>query len=251
MKKICKWLIPAFFVLLAVFCCLTVHGHSFLGIISGGIAIIICCYYFIYMIRSRNIFLGKLLNTIFTSLLCIGIALFTITEITIIHASKGDNETDFSYLIVLGAKVNGTDPSLSLNDRIQEAYRYLSEHPDVTAVLSGGQGADEGISEALCMYQSLTSMGIAPDRLWMESQATSTLENLQFSLDIIEEKTGSRPEMVGILSSEYHLYRAGLFANACGVQAVGIPAQTTWPTIRLNYYLREVAAVWKYIILGG
>ena len=68
---------------------------------------------------------------------------------------------------------------------------------------------------------------------------------------MIEEKTGTRPTKLGILSSEYHLFRASLFADACGIESVGIPAATSWPTIRLNYYLREVAGVWHYLILGG
>ena len=69
--------------------------------------------------------------------------------------------------------------------------------------------------------------------------------------DLIEEKTGSRPEKLGVLSSEYHLFRASLFAADCGVEAVGIPATTSWFSIRVNYFLREVAGVWHYLILGG
>lgn len=251
MKKFYKWLVPIFFVLLGIFCFFAVHGHDFLGLICCGIAAAISCYYLIGLVRQHSIFAAKVLNTVLTSLLCLGIFVFALTEIVIVHASRGDTETDFDYLIVLGAKVNGTSPSLSLNDRLDAAYDYLTAHPDVIAVLSGGQGADEGISEARCMFNELTKRGISSQRLWMEDQSTSTMENLQFSLRIIEEKTGKRPETVGLLSSEYHLYRAGLFANACGVNAACIPARTSWPTIRINYFLREVAGVWHYLILGG
>lgn len=251
MKKLYKWLIPLFFVLLGIFCFCAVHGHDFLGIVSCGIAGVISCYYLIALVRTKRIFAAKILNTVLTSLLCLGLCAFVITEAIIIHASRGDSDTEFQYLIVLGAKVNGTSPSLSLNDRLQSAYDYMTAHPDVIAVLSGGQGADEGISEAQCMFNELSKRGISADRLWLEDQATSTWENLQFSLRIIEEKTGTRPETIGLLSSEYHLYRAGLFAEACGIDAALIPASTSWPTIRLNYFMREVVAVWKFIILGG
>ena len=94
-------------------------------------------------------------------------------------------------------------------------------------------------------------MGIPGERIWLEDQATSTQENLQFSLAIIQEKTGSIPKKLGIVSSEFHLFRAGLFAKDCGIEAVGIPAHTSWTSIRINYYLREVAGVWHYLILGG
>ena len=101
------------------------------------------------------------------------------------------------------------------------------------------------------MFEQLTARGIDPERLWLEDQATSTWENLNFSLALIEEKTGNRPATIGLISSEYHLFRAGLFAADCGVKAVGIPAATSWVSIRVNYFLREVAGVWHYLILGG
>ena len=85
----------------------------------------------------------------------------------------------------------------------------------------------------------------------MENAATSTWENLHFSLDLIEEKTGQRPTKIGVLSSEYHLFRASLFARACDVEFVGIPARTSRWGQRINHFMREVAGVWHYLILGG
>ena len=118
-------------------------------------------------------------------------------------------------------------------------------------IASGGQGTDEDISEAQCIFDHLTAMGIDKSRIWLEDKSTSTWENLHFSLNLIEENTGTRPEKIGILSSEYHLFRASLFADACGVESVGIPAPTSRFSLRVNYYLREVAGVWHYLILGG
>lgn len=251
MKKLYKWFVPLFFLLLSLICVVAVHGHKFLGMVCFGIAAVICCYYLIAMLRKRHIAAAKVLNTVLTVLLCLGLCVFAVTEAIIFGASKGREDTEFTYLVVLGAKVNGTAPSLSLSDRLDAAYAYMTTHPDVIAVLTGGQGEDEGISEAECMFNELTQRGISPDRLWLEEQATSTWENLKFSLRIIEEKTGKRPETIGVLSSEYHLYRAGLFADVNGIDAALIPAPTSWPTIRLNYFMREVVGVWKFIILGG
>ena len=101
------------------------------------------------------------------------------------------------------------------------------------------------------MFEGLTARGIDPSRLWLEDKATSTWENLHFTLDLIEEKTGNRPLSIGLVSSEYHLFRAGLFAKECGVEAIGIPAATSWFSIKLNYFMREAAGVWHYLILGG
>lgn len=246
-----KWLVPIFFILLGICFVTYIHGHSFLGLICFCIAGIFVCYYLIALLKKEHFMAHKVVRTVFTSLLCIGLAVCAVTEAIIIRASFGSPEKECQYMVVLGAKVNGTSPSLSLSDRINAAYKYMTENPEVIAVLSGGQGSDEGISEAQCMFEQLTMRGIDPKRLWLEDKATSTWENLKFSLDLIEEKTGTRPTTIGLLSSEYHLFRAGLFAKDCGVEAVGIPAPTSWVSLRLNYFTREVAGVWHYLILGG
>ena len=101
------------------------------------------------------------------------------------------------------------------------------------------------------MYEELVNLGIEPDRIWIEDWATSTWENMNFTLELIEEKTGSRPEKLGVVSSEYHLFRASLFADACGGDFVGIPARTSRVSQMINHFMREVAGVWHYLILGG
>lgn len=246
-----KWLIPGAFLLLGIFLYRAAHGHGFLGLICLCVAGVIACYYLLNFLQKKFEKPAKMLSSILTAGLCLGILIFAVTEAIIIKASLGSNEINCQYIVVLGAKVNGAVPSVSLSDRLDAAYEYLTQHPQTIAILSGGQGEDENISEAECMFQQLTARGIDPNRLWLEEQATSTWENLKFSLNLIEEKTGTRPEKIALLSSEYHLFRAGLFARDCGVEAVGIPAKTSWVSIRINYFLREVAGVWHYIILGG
>ena len=172
-------------------------------------------------------------------------------EALIIEASFGNPKEHCDYMVVLGAKVRAEGPSVSLMDRIRATQAYMDSHPDAIAVVSGGKGDDEPITEAQCMYEELVKLGVDPQRIWIEDQATSTWENLNFSLNLIEEKTGTRPEKIGILSSEYHLFRASLFADACGVESVGIPAATSRLPQKINHFMREVAGVWHYLLLGG
>jgi len=248
--KLPIWLISLALVLLGLFFRSFIHGHSFLGLICFILAGVILCNHLLRCLQ-RHIPVARFLRLGFNLFLILGILVSFCTLGIILRARLGEPEADCEYIVVLGAKVNGTAPSLSLSDRIDAAEQYLKTHPDSVAILSGGQGPDEGISEAQCMYEQLTDRGIDPDRLWLEDKATSTWENLKFSLDLIEEKTGNRPKTVGLISSEYHLFRAGLFAKDCGVTAVGIPARTQWFSLRINYFLREVAGVWHYLILGG
>ena len=81
-------------------------------------------------------------------------------------------------VIVLGCKVNGSTPSKYLNDRCKKAAEYLKKNPDAVAILSGGQGSDEDISEAQCMENVLVKLGIEQSRLYKEDRSTSTSENI-------------------------------------------------------------------------
>ena len=101
------------------------------------------------------------------------------------------------------------------------------------------------------MYKDLTAHGIDPARIWMEDKSTSTGENIAFSLSLIEQKTGNRPDRAGIVSSEYHLYRAGRIAAKEGLSTFGIPAKTSYPFLFLNYFLREIPVIWYYTLTGG
>lgn len=178
--------------------------------------------------------------------LCLGLLAAAITGALVFHGSLGDPEAECDYIVVLGCGVNGTVPSMLLRERIDAAYAYLIAHPDTICVVSGGQGPGEDMTEAACMFRELTAMGINPARIWQEGRSTSTEENLEFSLDLIESRTGTRPGHIGIVSGEYHLYRAGLMAEAYGLTSSGIPATTAWLPLRINYHLREIAAVWYY-----
>ena len=245
------WVGIVAFSLLALFFFYCMVGYDFSGLVCLCIVGIILVYKGLRLLGRKYPIDARNLKRIFTTLLCIGLLVVGITEAIIVKASFGDPKIHCDYMVVLGAGVRGNVPSLSLRNRIDAAYAYLTEHPDVTAVLSGGQGEGENITEAQCMYDHLTAMGIDGDRLWLEDKATSTWENLNFTLDIIEERTGQRPEILGVLSSEYHLFRASLFADACGVEFVGVPAKTTKISLRVNYFMREVAGVWHYLLLGG
>ena len=226
-------------------------GYSTLGLVCLGLIALLVFYRVAARLRKIHPKQTKAVVRIFTVILCIGLVIFGITEAFIIRASFGNPEESADYLLVLGAKVNDNGPSLALRNRIDAAYDYLTAHPDTIAVLSGGQGPDEPMTEAQCMFDALVAMGIAPDRLWLEGQSTSTWENLKFTLALIEEKTGTRPERIALLSSEFHLCRAALFARECGLDTVGVPAKTTLFFLKVNYFIREAVAIWHYYLIGG
>ena len=102
-----------------------------------------------------------------------------------IAAEEMRNIPRLEYIIVLGAHVEGTRLTLALLERTRRALQYLQENPETKAVLSGGKGTGEAITEAQAMYHYLTEHGIKGERLILEERSTSTAENLKFSLDLI------------------------------------------------------------------
>ena len=250
-KKILPWAAVALLAMGALFLNFCMVGYSFSVLVCCVLIGIILFYTVSAGLKNRWPKTVKWVRRIFTVILSVGILVVGVTEVLVIEASFGDPEEECQYIVVLGAMVRDYGPSPSLQDRIDAAYEYLNAHPQTIAVVSGGQGDNEPMSEAQCMYDCLTAMGVSPQRIWMEDKSASTWENLQFTLDLIEEKTGVRPTKLGILSSEYHMLRAGMFADACGIEAVGIPAKTSVFTQKINHFMREVAGIWHYIILGG
>lgn len=118
--------------------------------------------------------------------------------------------------VVLGAQVKPWGPSAVLYGRISGANRYLAGNPEAVAVLSGGQGADEPISEAQSMHETLTEMGIEADRLYLEDKSTNTTENINFSMQVIE-KNNLNSE-IAIATDSYHQLRAQIIARQQGVK---------------------------------
>lgn len=119
-------------------------------------------------------------------------------------------------LLVLGAGLYGDIPSAVLQNRLMAALQYLREHPESQAVLSGGQGPGETITEALAMQRWLLNNGIEEERLHVEDKSTSTGENIAFSLPIIR-KLGY--EQAIIVSNDFHLLRASWLAAHYGLSA--------------------------------
>ena len=233
------------------FCKFVLPGYSFTALVCLCLAALILFYVAMPFLGQRFPKTAKLLTRCVTAVLIVGLLICGVTEGIIIRASFGSPDRDVDYVVVLGAKVRDDGPSVSLWDRIYAARDYLEAHPNTVAVVSGGKGKDEPMSEAICMYVELTNLGIDGYRIWTEDRAESTWENIRYSLDLIEARTGARPTRLGVLSSEYHLFRASLFAKKNGVEFVGIPAKTSRLSQKINHFMREVAGVWHYILLGG
>ena len=191
---------------------------------------------------------GRLCRRIFQTALTLVLVPLICIEIYVIDAGSSDpSALPADAVVVLGAGVNGTQPSLSLYTRLTAALDYLEENPDVPVVLTGGLGYGEEITEARCMYDWLTARGVDPARLIMEEQAGNTAENFAFSKELLEEQGIDPAEnLVAVVTNDFHIARSRLIAARQGYgHAFGVPAKLPWRHLEVNYYLRESFAMVK------
>lgn len=173
--------------------------------------------------------------------LLLPMALFAATELRIVMGMFPRGQKEYDHLIVLGAHVEGRKITDSLCRRLNKALEYLRDHPGTRVVVSGGQGRGEDVTEARAMEEYLISKGIAPERIVREDASATTRENLEFSKRYIDYGKAN----VGIVSNNFHLYRACAYARRLGYGHPYPLAAGCHPVLLVNYMARECFAVWK------
>ncbi len=155
-------------------------------------------------------------------------------------------------MIILGCRVMpGGEPSILLQDRLDTALDYLDDHPDMTVVVSGGQGSNEPTSEAACMADYLEEHGVDSDQILLEDQSSNTKENLIYSRELLEEHgiVVLRDEVL-VVSNGFHLTRAQMLAERYGYKSVSaLAAPTSHIPSRIQMYIREPLALVKSFFL--
>ena len=170
---------------------------------------------------------------------------FILLQTMIIQAAKPyPGEVKVEYMIVLGAGLWSDAPSPTLARRLETSLKYLEDNPQVRAVVSGGLGVGETITEAEAMKRFLLASGISQERIIMEERATNTKENIQFSKELIEEVATDFSNKVLIVTSDFHLFRAKFLAKRNGLEAFGLAAETP-DSVKLLYHFREYFAFLK------
>ena len=196
---------------------------------------------------------AKRCRRILLVLLAVGFALFAAMEALVLRGNRTDAaDKDVTCVIILGAGVNGTEPSLMLGSRLRTALAFVADRPDVPIICSGGQGPGEDITEAECMARWLSEHGVAEERIWKEEKSTSTRENFDFSTQLMAERGIDPTANFAFVTNDYHVARAKRIAGvpwAYGVAAT-LPRNLYYDTLQLNYYIREAFAMAE-LLIGG
>lgn len=201
-----------------------------LGIAGSGVLILFAIFYDKIPSAPKHIIMG---------LFCLALIVAALLSVNMARYANYKAD-EAKTVIVLGCKVNGTRPSQYLYKRCAAAAEFMQENPQALAILSGGQGPDEGISEAQCMLETLTEMGIDESRLLLEDKSTNTRENLEFSKAIIDEHALSGEVL--IVTNEFHEYRAKLLCDKIGLSFHSGCSHSSFYTF-LTFYTRELGAI--------
>lgn len=232
--KVIKYGLITFFIFSFILFALPfiLKGILNIGNITGMLGSVLCVLVVLYSKQLYPYLTSKI--TIIFIILLLGIISFCSYKILSNTNHLSNEETT---VVVLGCRVKDKKPSLALKERLDKTYEYLNEHKELNCVLSGGQGANEEISEAMCMYQYLIKKGINKKRLYLEDQSTSTRENILFSYKIIEKENLNKK--ITIITNEFHEYRAQTIARNLNIESYAVSAKTAWwlfPT----YFVREI-----------
>ncbi len=157
----------------------------------------------------------------------------------------GRDNADYSEetVIVLGCGIRGERVSVGLAKRLNKAAEYHKRNPDAMIIVSGGQGPQEDIPEALAMKRYLIDKGIDESKIIMEDKSTSTITNFRYSREIMD-KEGLSLSSVVFVTNAYHVYRASSYAKAEGLTINHLGTDIIWYTVPMNY-MREMLAVIK------
>ena len=151
-------------------------------------------------------------------------------------------------MVILGCQVKPWGASILLQDRLDEALEYLEDHPDMTVVVSGGQGPDEPTTEAQAMHDYLVAHGVNSGQILLEDQSHNTDQNLRYTIELLAEEGYDTTEDILVVSNGFHLTRVRmLWSRAAGgdynLSTLAAPSSHV-PSL-LSMYIREPLALVK------
>lgn len=207
---------------------------------TGVLVCIILKYFIIHRIEVH-----PAMSILLATIIGIGFCIFLCIEAALICYSKQRAEKGMDYIIILGAQVRGTTITKALIKRLDTAVIYLKDNPRTIAIVSGGKGETETLTEAEAMNLYLIQHGVKESRIIKEDKSRNTFENILYSKSLIKPNS-----KVAIVTNGFHMYRSIRIARRQGMIAQGIAAPTD-ALLAVNFYVREAIGVLKDKLLGN
>ena len=190
----------------------------------AGAAFFALCFYMAGAERWSSI--PKAVRWLSYSVLAIMGVIFLTCQIAILSHFFDRGEPELDYIIVLGAQMRESGPSVIYRYRLEKACQYLEQNPDTICITTGGAGANERISEGQGGKEYLVSLGISESRIFAEETSRDTTENIENALAIIRDSSRAEEDMsIGVVTNGFHVFRGVNIArkltkaHVCGIAA--------------------------------
>ena len=227
------------------------EGRSKANYLSMLLGIVILLFFALMSFRfgdrdalfATNHFLSILFVFIFYSYLIFGFAFagFMLYSILYLFIPKRKH---YDFIVIHGAGLLGGErvtPLLKRRiDKAVEAY-HKSKNSNIKIIASGGQGADEKISEAQAIVNYLLEETDVPrEAIVLEDKSTTTYENLLYSKEL-GEKLVAKPQFL-FVTNDYHVFRTSNYARRLKMKGDGLGCRTA------GYYIPS-AFIREYVAL--
>lgn len=155
------------------------------------------------------------------------------------------SKAEASCAIVFGSAVHGgSEAGPGIRRRTDAAAKLYEEGKVDTLILSGGVGEGNLLSEAEVMQKEAVELGVDPEDIRLEKEATSTWENIKFVQPLAENC-----ESLVAVSDRYHLARIRIASFRQNLDMSFFPAAAPKnPLFEFREVLRESIGVLVYLI---
>lgn len=176
--------------------------------------------------------------------LCINGYILRSTADQLLTPDEAAQLQDVDCILVLGCYVheNG-QPSAMLADRLQTAVS-LYQNSDIPKLLMSGDHGQKHYDEVNAMKQYALDADIPSSDVFMDHAGFSTYESIYRARDIFLTKK------IVIVTQKYHLHRALHIANALGLEAYGVSADSHSYSGQFYREVREVLARSKDFVIS-
>ena len=215
------------------------EGYRFVNILGILLSVLmvgaaVFLYFFDFMVSGSELYvmIHEMISSLLTAVYLYFECMLIGAGAAALIAARHEPEKNKDFVIILGCRMrkDGT-PTPLLKGRCDRALHFYRKQlettgKELTFITSGGQGANEPLSESACMKQYLLSQGV-PERLIVEEdRSTNTFENMTFSKVKID--AADPAAKVAFSTTNYHVFRSGLYARRVKLRAVRMGARTKW-----------------------
>ena len=169
---------------------------------------------------------------------------------SIVAAGRETASGSADAAIILGAAVQGTEPSPVFEQRLLHALELYRRGRVRSLILTGGVGKGKVVAESAAARVYLTNRGVPQSAMLSEDRSRTTRQNLVEARRLMRARGMAKALIV---SDPLHMKRAMTMAADLGLAAEPSPTSTSryrTPATQGPFLLREVYFLHHYWLFG-